>query len=110
MGNSVNQTSTVANIISSLYFRRSELGTIAFEQLSNSSKILFGTGMRIQANIRDVFCRLSGSYGLDGEPQWFVFTTGVVGALITLFIVTLAMYYMWPKNRFDRVFVHGLFW
>lgn len=102
----VNQTSTVARIISSLTSKRSELGTIAFEQLSNSSKILFGTGMRIQANIRDTFfADWSGSYGLDGEPQWFVFTTGVVGALITLVIVTLAMYYVGKKSLTGFLFM-----
>ncbi|OJF02888.1 hypothetical protein BKY29_09455 [Weissella confusa] len=62
--------------------------------------------MRIQANIRDTFfADWSGSYGLDGEPQWFVFTTGVVGALITLVIVTLAMYYVGKKSLTGFLFM-----
>ena len=88
----VNQKSGISNAVSDLTSKRSELGSIAFEQLNDYSKLLFGTGMRTQANIRDTFFSgWQGNYGLDGEPQWFIFTTGIVGGLVTLLIIAYAM-------------------
>mgnify|MGYP000099524227 FL=1 len=88
----INPKSGIANAVSSLTSRRSELGSIAFEQLNDYSKLLFGTGMRTQADIRDAFFSgWQGNYGLDGEPQWFIFTTGIVGGLVTLLIIAYAM-------------------
>lgn len=88
----VNPKSTIANAVSSLTSKRSELGSIAFEQLNDYSKLLFGTGMRTQAGIRDTFFSgWQGNYGLDGEPQWFIFTTGIIGGLVTLLIIAYAM-------------------
>ncbi|MBJ7693513.1 hypothetical protein [Weissella confusa] len=88
----VNQNSGIADVVSSLTSKRSELGAIAFEQLNNFSKFLFGTGMRTQADIRGTFFSdWQGNYGLDGEPQWFIFTTGIIGGLVTLLIIAYAM-------------------
>jgi hypothetical protein len=89
----VNGKSNLAEIVGSLTTKRSELGMLAFDRLSDVPHVLFGTGMRIQADIRATFFSdWLGSYGLDGEPQWFIFTTGIFGALVTLIIVSLAMY------------------
>ena len=38
---------------------------------------------------------------MDGEPQWFIFTTGVIGGLVTLLIVAYAM------NRVAKVSMSG---
>ncbi|MCS9995477.1 hypothetical protein EFL81_00995 [Weissella confusa] len=88
----INPTSGLASAVSSLTSKRSELGSIAFEQLNDYSKLLFGTGMRTQADIRGAFfADWQGNYGLDGEPQWFIFTTGIIGGLVTLLIIAYAM-------------------
>lgn len=98
----INPKSGIANTVSSLTSRRSELGSIAFEQMNDYSKLLFGTGMRTQADIRGAFFPdWQGNYGLDGEPQWFIFTTGVIGGLVTLLIVAYAM------NRVAKVSMSG---
>lgn len=102
----VNQTSGLAKLVSSLTSERSILGSIAFDQLDSLVKLLFGTGMRIQGNIRENFFDYwPGYYGLDGEPQWFVFTTGIVGALVTLVIVTLSMYKISQRSKSGFLFM-----
>lgn len=102
----VNQTSNIANAVSSLTSKRSELGAIAFSHLTELSQILFGTGMRTQANIRDAFFPdWFGYYGLDGEPQWFIFTLGVIGGLLTLAIISLAMYKIGKKSTVGLLFM-----
>lgn len=89
----VSEKTNLAEMVGSLTTKRSELGMLAFDRLNDVPHVLFGTGMRIQADIRSTFFSdWLGSYGLDGEPQWFIFTTGRIGALVTLIVVSLAMY------------------
>lgn len=102
----VHQTTGIARVASALTSKRSEFGRSAFELLDNTTKALFGTGMRIQGDIRGTFFTTwSGSSGLDGEPQWFVFTTGIIGGLVTLLVITFTMYKIGQKSTSGYLFM-----
>ncbi|MDR3241418.1 MAG: hypothetical protein LBT37_04525 [Lactobacillaceae bacterium] len=80
---------TTLNVLST---GRIDYGTQGSQYIEKHSQLLFGTGLRQMYQIREHFFTHWPSWaGLDGDMPYYVFTAGLIGALLVLVIWAFIM-------------------